>query len=567
MWLINAALAPKSPWTFLTKFCYTLDEHDPEDPFKLMPVKLYARVYVRVWQENRLLFVEKSRQIMITWLTNALFMWDFLFSIGRRIYYQSKKQDDANAILERSRILYENLQKIGFPDLPHIDKNGDRIGTDSELKISKQKCLIQAIPSGGDIVRSHTWSGGFGDEFAFQLELQKAFDAAQPSIKGGGRVNYVSTPNGKNFHYYMMYGIDPNSGQSLGPNILDSNMVPNRLYTPEQLLRMDDRQFYSIPLDVLVACVPGMRYWKTANGTPCLRIHYTADPAKNPATEEGKKWYEAERVGIPETTWEREYEISYEAFKGKRVIGNFNRRVFVDKCQYDSEEPLRLSFDFGTSVGVCLFGQLRRIPGYNVKQFQFLHECVLERSNTIELADYVLDVLRTKFLRSWENNNIITYCDVAGHQSSFDVKDPTLNTSIKILQKKGFSPIAKKMSVPDSVEKVQTIFMMVAPDGQPVILIDPACEYLIKCLMGGWRFPDTGNFREGYPLKDGECEHGGDATRYMLGNIYGVNDMLGRTKRIARTAPIISKYTGRKIGTRVVSGGRRPVNRLRGVHA
>src|ERR1700738_557185 len=52
---------------------------------------------------------------------------------------------------------------------------------------------LWAIPQGGDVLRQHTASGIFIDEAAFQPDLEKSIRAAQPMLKGGGRIDCVSS--------------------------------------------------------------------------------------------------------------------------------------------------------------------------------------------------------------------------------------------------------------------------------------------------------------------------------------------------------------------------------------
>ena len=52
---------------------------------------------------------------------------------------------------------------------------------------------IWGIPQGGDVIRQHTGSGLFIDEAAFQPDLESALGAAQPMLKGGGRLDIVSS--------------------------------------------------------------------------------------------------------------------------------------------------------------------------------------------------------------------------------------------------------------------------------------------------------------------------------------------------------------------------------------
>ena len=61
----------------------------------------------------------------------------------------------------------------------------------TDLKLGE----LWAIPQGGDVLRQHTASGLLIDEAAFQPDLEASIRAAQPMLKGGGRIDVVSSAN------------------------------------------------------------------------------------------------------------------------------------------------------------------------------------------------------------------------------------------------------------------------------------------------------------------------------------------------------------------------------------
>ena len=288
----------------------------------------------------------------------------------------------------------------------------------------------------------------------------------------------------------------------------------------------------------------------TSTGTHCVRVHYSCDPDKNPETEVGKKWVEMAQENVPPDDWEQEMEINYRAHKGRPVISNWKRHIFVKPLDYDSELPLRIVCDYGTEVAVAAFAQYVPVPGFNFRQLKILDEIVLRNSNTNELALAIIDYMKGKFTRSWETHNYIMYCDVAGTQGKAEVSDPSLNSSIKIMRSHGFHPRCKRMFIPDSTAVVKTVFAQVGPNGEPAIVIDPRADYMIQCASGGWHFPDKPGAREGYPDKDGEFDHGGDIYRYLICNIIPYSDITLKRRVYNPPIPIRMEYTGRIVGYR-----------------
>jgi hypothetical protein len=60
-----------------------------------------------------------------------------------------------------------------------------------------------------------------------------------------------------------------------------------------------------------------------------MRLHYSADPDKDPATETGRQWYEQARTGMSDARWRKEYEIDYGALSGQLVFPEFDPGTHV----------------------------------------------------------------------------------------------------------------------------------------------------------------------------------------------------------------------------------------------
>jgi len=148
------------------------------------------------------LLVEKSRQMLVTWVMIACHLWDAQFHQGRRIFFQSKKENDANALVDRAKHIYDS-----YP--PHIKPIIEALYPANKpmaylkLEFGKNKSIIQGTPQGADVIRQYTASRIFSDEMAFQEKAEEAYIAAKPTIVGGGSFVGVSTPNFKNFFYLL----------------------------------------------------------------------------------------------------------------------------------------------------------------------------------------------------------------------------------------------------------------------------------------------------------------------------------------------------------------------------
>lgn len=206
---IKQEIALKDPFIFISEFCFTLDTHDPLNPIKKFPKFQYLEVIINEWFRTKIMFVAKSRQMMATWLFAACYLWDSLHK-GRLTFIQSKKEEDANAVLDRVKFMYYRLPiRLQWGNLP------------KEIEIPNQSpkprdvycrfefpwlySTIIAVPQGADVLRSQTASGILSDELAFQDKAEESFVASKPTIEGGGRYTGLSTPNGQEFFYKMLF--------------------------------------------------------------------------------------------------------------------------------------------------------------------------------------------------------------------------------------------------------------------------------------------------------------------------------------------------------------------------
>jgi hypothetical protein len=73
----------------------------------------------------------------------------------------------------------------------------------------------------------------------------------------------------------------------------------------------------------------GISTRKTSLGWDVFRLHYTADPDKDPDTPAGKKWCEETFKGLPDARRRKEFEIDYGAMGGQLVFPEFDESIHV----------------------------------------------------------------------------------------------------------------------------------------------------------------------------------------------------------------------------------------------
>lgn len=173
---------------------YTLDEHDKTGKgVKKIPYEwLYIQNLIDDYLSLRWIFVWKSRQIMCTWVTCAYLLWLILFHKGKKVAIQSKKSDDADALIQRMKVIYDHLPAWK----PVAEFSYCRI------KVPENYSDAFGVPQGPDQLRSYTFTTIFSDEYGFQEKTQETFAASKPAVDGGGQFIAVTTPpKVKNFAY------------------------------------------------------------------------------------------------------------------------------------------------------------------------------------------------------------------------------------------------------------------------------------------------------------------------------------------------------------------------------
>lgn len=211
---------------FVFRHCRTVDEHDPTVFAKPFPRLEYLRDMAYVLQHHRRIAIEKSRQVMASWLCCAFTLWVAMFHPNILAFVQSKKEEDAADRLDRIYKLYFRLPEFFRERFP-INQASGRPGQqmykelhftwmpedleffqleDSDQAQQVQAAMgqairskIQAIPQGADVVRQFTASLIFSDEDAFQALAGEAYAAYMPTLAEDSWVIKVSTANPGHF--------------------------------------------------------------------------------------------------------------------------------------------------------------------------------------------------------------------------------------------------------------------------------------------------------------------------------------------------------------------------------
>jgi len=98
----------------------------------------------------------------------------------------------------------------------------------------------------------------------------------------------------------------------------------------------------------------GLEIYKTKSGFCVTRLHYTADPEKDPATNDGAMWLTLATRGIPggmkSAAWRREMEIDFSAGGGETVFPELSiieDEIYIHPYSIPAHWDRYASFDYG----------------------------------------------------------------------------------------------------------------------------------------------------------------------------------------------------------------------------
>lgn len=323
---------------FLFKYVLTKDEHDPKNPIKPFPDKAYLRFLADELEHGpSVQYVAKSRQLMVSWILCAYAVWKMLFFAHSAVFFQSKKEGDAADMIFNTTPQFARMSfiMVNLPEWLQVcvvhagkDKDGNdieqivRFPTDQRTFTYGSVMLpngshCKALAQGAAQVEGKVPSLFLSDEASLQDEWSAAWAAVMPCISNGGQAISVATMR--------------------LPSAYGEEIATCAEVDPDSELR-------------------GVARFKTTSGGSGLRIHYSADPDKDPGTEIGAAWFTQEtanmRGGYEGVDWKQHMEIDPTSRSGTRVLPmweSVKEQVVIDELPLELVRQWRLDsgFDWG----------------------------------------------------------------------------------------------------------------------------------------------------------------------------------------------------------------------------
>ncbi len=163
------------------------------DTIRVFTMKPYFQPIIEAWLREPFLAVEKSRDMMATWLVVVMYTWDTCFHKGRQNIFQSEDATKSRDLVDRAFTAYNNQPKW-LRDLHKatVAEGGNRSGI---LKVPSLQSELFGFPAGADKIRQFHPTGVFSDEAAFNPEAGETFAAIKPAVQNGGRYTAISSAN------------------------------------------------------------------------------------------------------------------------------------------------------------------------------------------------------------------------------------------------------------------------------------------------------------------------------------------------------------------------------------
>lgn len=327
---------------FLFKYVRTKDEHDRTNPVKRVPKKAYLQFLAHQFQHGpEVQYIAKSRQLMVSWIMAAFADWTILYQPHARVCFQSKKEEDAAMMIydttpdmARGSFILAHLPDWMRVCIAEEGDEGHRRRVHRPFALDQRTlsfgrialpngAFSQALAQGAAQVESKVPTLFLSDESSLQDEWRASWAAMRPCISGGGRAIAVATmrmPSAYSDEIATCDDVDP-----------DSEMR-------------------------------GIARFRTASGGSGIRIHYSADPDKDPKTEKGAAWYAKETAevlgGTDSPEWQQHYEINPQSIAGTPAIpywSKIEKQVVIDDIPHERAIlwSLDSALDYGARNKTC----------------------------------------------------------------------------------------------------------------------------------------------------------------------------------------------------------------------
>jgi hypothetical protein len=180
---VKEAIADIFRW--VTEHTRTWNPHWEEEgqpsPYEPFPKAEYFRFLFELFDMERITWIEKSRDLMISWACVAYLTRHAMVVPRREVLFQTQKKDKVIQLVDYAKCLYDQQDeriKAAFPLTKPLKAQAA-----TSLRFAHGGAII-GIPSGANQIRSyHPW-GYLNDESSFQPDAGECYNEALSAVKG-----------------------------------------------------------------------------------------------------------------------------------------------------------------------------------------------------------------------------------------------------------------------------------------------------------------------------------------------------------------------------------------------
>lgn len=265
----------------------------------------------------------------------------------------------------------------------------------------------------------------------------------------------------------------------------------------------------------------GIRTWTTPDGISVIRVHYSADPERDPDSEAGAAWLAKKMAsgmypgGIKGKAWQKEQEIDFSMFGGKAVYPQFAFDLHVAKTKLFpiKGRPILRGWDFGLTPAAS-FSQITAEPYWNI--FPCLHTAGREGVGINAFAQEAVEYSNLMY----PDCSFLDYADPSGgERSQNDAK-----TAFAWLGSFGITPIKGVVSSRTRDQIIQLLLERMVM-GRPFVQICPTATFMIDGFKGGFQYHQIGQSE--YYTSDhekNEYSHPHEALQYVASRVFNIHD-------------------------------------------
>lgn len=213
-------------------------------------------------------------------------------------------------------------------------------------------------------------------------------------------------------------------------------------------------------------------------GAAAVRIHYSADPAKD------ADWLEKTRRLYPDpNAFQQEFEINFWVAQGTRVYPQFTESQHAIPTAARPRKVLYRAWDFGWHAPACLVAQIDQAD-----RLIILREVIGHEQTTKEFAEQV--IFRCAQEYPFHAAGFQDYCDPAGQHVSASASERSEARDVEILNKLGIFPKWEHGWSRKHGRSLVHQLLQVRNDGTPSLYVDAErCPVLLQGFLGKYVYP------------------------------------------------------------------------------